>query len=312
MSETRWLAYAQLLRLPNLFTALADIAVGTMVAQAVRSNSEQTHWPVWLSVFISSSSLYLSGMVWNDIFDRHEDARHRPYRPLPSRRVTLRSALLLGGGLLVLGIAAGWAAALANDTASNGDWDNSGLIASSLAAAILLYDGILKATSIGPWLMGGCRFGNVLLGLSPIPPEALPTSWRLHTAAVVGVYIVGVTWLARREETYSDRSSLRLAISLIAAALLLALGLRARLPEAMGTFLFPYLLVALGFYLGEPLLQALRQPSPRHVQAAVGRCLRGLILLDALLACAFIGWSGLLLVLLLPPARWLAQWIYVT
>lgn len=307
-----WLAYARLLRLPNVFTAWADIALGLLISLALASPPPAANGLVWLALFLSSSSLYLSGMVWNDIFDRHEDARWRPFRPLPSRHITLSRAVGLGSGLLLVGIASGWAAAWALGTAHQPDWDNPGLVASILAVVIMLYDGVWKATALGPWLMGSCRFGNVLLGLSAISPELLPIAWRLHVAAVVGIYITGVTWLARREEEHSQRRELLFAALLIACAMILALWLRARLPETMGTFLFPFLWVGFGFYLGEGLEQALRQPSPRNVQAAVVRCLRGLVLLDALIATAFVGLPGVLLILLLLPVRWLSQWIYMT
>ncbi|MEJ5276102.1 MAG: hypothetical protein WHU94_09340, partial [Thermogemmata sp.] len=221
-------------------------------------------------------------------------------------------AILLGSGLLIAGIAAAWGVAAGEGLSLEVGFEHPGWIATFLAMLIMLYDGVWKATWIGPWLMGGCRFGNVLLGVSLIPGDALPWVWRLHLAAVVGLYIVGVTWLARREEGRSEPGQLRVAAALIVGALLLALTLRARLPEQSGSVLFPYLLAAFGVYLGDALVTAIRQPQPPIVQAAVTRCLRGLILLDAVLAVAFVGLPGLILLFLLLPAVWLGKWVYAT
>jgi hypothetical protein len=56
--------------------------------------------------------------------------------------------------------------------------------------------------------------------------------------------------------------------------------------------LFPYSLVALGFWVGIPLWQAIEQPGPFRVQAAVKRAIFGLVLLDATLATALAGSWG--------------------
>ena len=61
-----------------------------------------------------------------------------------------------------------------------------------------------------------------------------------------------------------------------------------------------------------PIIAAIRKPTPKMVQSAVKRSIFGLVLLDAILATAFVGWPGLLIVLLLIPAIWLGKWVYST
>jgi len=95
-------AYAQLLRLPNVFTALADICLGWLVALA--SGTPGTRWPSFVLLMCASASLYSAGMVWNDFFDVEQDRRERPFRPLPSGRVSQRKAALLATALLVAGL----------------------------------------------------------------------------------------------------------------------------------------------------------------------------------------------------------------
>src|ERR671934_2252813 len=97
-----WRAYAQLVRLPNVFTAIADIGLGWFGALA--GGVAEGGWPSFVLLLGASSSLYAAGMVWNDYFDIEQDRRERPFRPLPSGRVARREAaglggLLLGGGL---------------------------------------------------------------------------------------------------------------------------------------------------------------------------------------------------------------------
>jgi 4-hydroxybenzoate polyprenyltransferase len=147
VNSARLLAYAQLLRLPNVFTAFADIALGASVAGALLSDVPVAFWGAMALIALASGCLYLAGMVWNDVFDRAEDAVARPFRPIPSGRVSVGSAVLLGIALLALGMGC---AALAGLPGRTG-WNHEPLAyAIGIAVAVLLYDGGLKRTPIGP------------------------------------------------------------------------------------------------------------------------------------------------------------------
>lgn len=291
---TDFRAYAQLVRLPNLPSALADICLGVLAAHALPE-----HGFAFLLVLLSSSCLYSAGMVWNDYFDREQDRRERPFRPLPSGRVSPRQAVRLGAILLLAGMILG---RLAGAT--------SGWVAVGIAGMVLLYDGLLKRTCAGPVAMGACRFLNVLLGVSACGSLRWPLGG--HLALVVGVYIVGVTWLARTEARQSNANVLRGAASVMLAALALAVPLRLR--GQGGSDLSLYLLVGLGFFLGMPIVRAIALPTPSRVQAAVRRALLGLILLDTVLAVATAGLIGLLIVPLILPSLYLNRksWLYAT
>src|SRR6516162_4315085 len=91
--------YAQLVRLPNVFTAMADIALGLLAA-----GGSLAGWGTGLLLLLASSCLYSAGMVWNDVFDLEQDRRERPFRPLPSGKVTRRSAAWFGLALLAAGL----------------------------------------------------------------------------------------------------------------------------------------------------------------------------------------------------------------
>ena len=304
-----WRSYAQLVRLPNLPSALADIglaglATGLIVARPV----------AFLLLLTSSACLYLSGMVWNDYFDIDQDRRERPLRPLPSGAIAPRRAALLGGGLMVVGLCL----ALAAGFVLHGIDDSSILlpiiVAGLLTLTIFAYDAWLKHTPIGPIAMGSCRSLNILLGFTLA--GSLRVGWPLapHLAAAVGVYIVGVTWLARTEARATSKGSLIGAGLVLLAAFALALTVPAYRPAGTASVVFPYLLVALGFFIGFPLWQAIAAPTPSSVQGAVRRCLMGLIVFDAALATGAAGSVGLVLLALMGPSVYLnsRRWLYAT
>jgi 4-hydroxybenzoate polyprenyltransferase len=297
--------YAELVRLPNVFTALADICLGALAARALPE-----HWLPFLLLLLSSACLYCGGMVWNDYFDLEQDRRERPFRPLPSGRMTPAQAARLG----VLLLAAGVGFAAGADLRPEGFRGTSFFLALSLVVAILCYDSWLKRTWAGPVGMGLCRLLNVLLGLSVVPDWV--GGWGVYLAVVVGLYIVGVTWFARTEASVSNQTELGLAAGVMLAALLLTLALPVLGEQAESprrpSVLFPYLLVGFGFTVGIPICNAIAAPEPKRVQTAVKRCVLGLIALDAILATALAGTVGLLLLLLLLPAMYLGRWIYST
>src|SRR6188472_2825955 len=101
MSKLR--TYAQLCRLPAVFTAMADVFMGYFVE---RGTASVRSWIELVAVLVCSSCLYLAGMVLNDIFDRDVDARERPHRPIPSGRVPLGRAKAFATVLVVAGLLA--------------------------------------------------------------------------------------------------------------------------------------------------------------------------------------------------------------
>ena len=292
-------AYLQLVRLPAVFTAMADIVLGFVLA-----NGALSPFPEFAALLCASSALYLAGMVFNDFFDRRIDAIERPKRPIPSGRVSPRAALFLGLALL----AAGLSCALA---AGNRALAMAGL----LTLLILAYDGLLKQTVVGPVAMGGCRVVNVLLGAS----SATLLSWAdptLEVALAMGIYVAGITWFARQEAASSSRAQLAGAALVIHAgiAALLAVILAGRASSDSDGWTPIVLLAAIMAFVDVRLAAAIRQPTGTNVQAAVKRLLLAIILFDAtmtywgsgspLLACGAL--------LLIVPAATLGRWIFIT
>jgi 4-hydroxybenzoate polyprenyltransferase len=287
--------FLELMRLPNIFTAMADAIMGFLF---VKADANLADWSVLGLLLAASSLLYIGGVVLNDVVDRELDAVERPNRPLPSGRVTLRAASIFSGILLLGGIAFGWSASLAVGML------RPGLVASLLLICILIYNGWLKTTLLGPLTMGSCRMLNVLLGMSVGGANAAE-NWLV--AGGIGLYIAGVTWFARTEAQRSNRGKLVAA----AAVMLLGIALIAWVPrwsDRAQPFVINqpsgwYLIIAtMAAWIGWRVILAIAMPDPIWVQRAVSHAVLSLIMLDAA-ACYIIrgpNWAAAILLLMMP------------
>lgn len=194
---SRMLAWWQLLRAANVFTAASNVIAGFLIVQH-RFEPAAT-----LAVLIASSAcLYLAGMVLNDFFDAEVDAAERPERPIPSSRISRSTAGFVGWSLLAAGVLASWLAAWLSHRPA------AGLIGSLLAIAVVQYNSLLKKTWAGPVAMGWCRTLNVFLGASIAADLSHePIVWTF--AFGVGAYTVGLTYVARSEMVGNLARSLR-------------------------------------------------------------------------------------------------------
>ena len=301
------LDYAALIRLPNLFTAAADVMMGFLFVRWSLTPAET--WALALLV-LASCALYAAGTVLNDVFDYQLDLEQRPERPLPSGRIGWNTARWLGAGFLGVGLAAAWGAAWLL-----GLW-LPGVVATLLAAAVVLYDAWLKRTPLGPLSMGTCRLLNVLLGMSVATTAWAAENWLV--AGGIAVYVVGLTWFARSEASRSSRLALLLALAVMLAGIGL-LGWLPRWSEALCPLLMQdpgrwYLITgALGALIGWRCVWAVFDPRPSVVQAAVRQAILSLIMLDAVACFAKRDIAGAIAIaILLVPAVLTAQWIDAT
>jgi 4-hydroxybenzoate polyprenyltransferase len=171
------------MRLPNVFTAMADILAGYFIVTQGR-----VVFPELGLLLAASSCLYTGGIVLNDYFDFEIDRRERPGRPLPSGRVSRNAAGRWGWGLTGVGILFGFAAGPA-----------SFVIALGIALSVISYDTLTKGIAvIGPVNMGFCRYLNVTLGMSPVFGGTFP-GFLLLVPLVMMAYITTLTFLARME-----------------------------------------------------------------------------------------------------------------
>jgi len=258
-------ALLQLTRIPNVFTAMANVAAGVVL---VRKGGFE---PPDVLLLAASAAFYASGMVFNDFFDREVDARERPSRPIPSGAVSPRAAAALGAVLLAVG--SGLAALVSL---------RSLVVASGLAAAILIYDAWVKGTALGPVVMGSCRLLNVGLGLSAAPAPWRPYVWAPLAA---GLYTAALTFVARDEVLGTPRRRGQMFVAFMAGlgALLLVFVWLAPSPPAA----LPFALIVLvgGYRLFAPLWQETTGPR-------IGRAVGGGILMMPALDATFVAGFG--------------------
>jgi 4-hydroxybenzoate polyprenyltransferase len=286
------------MRFPAVFTALADIFLGFLLTHVDFGS------PDFVALLGSSSGLYLGGMVFNDLFDRELDARERPGRPIPSGSISPRAAAILGSALVLLGLVC--ATSVGTQALE---------VSVILLALILAYDGFLKKTPLGPVAMGGCRFLNVMLGASAAE-NLVWSNPQLVVALAMGVYVAGVTWFARKESDRSARSQLvaAAATSHAGVAGLIASMWTIRKSDSQPAWLAIAAIACVIAWIDIRLLAAMRDPTPRNVQAAVKRMLLAIVLLDATMVffCTGSPMLAACVAALIIPAATLGRWIFIT
>lgn len=289
-------SYLQLLRPPNLVTAAADILAGFAVAGL--TNLRALPW-----LLVASIGLYGGGVVLNDVFDRNLDARERPERPLPSGRVTLRSAALLGVNLLIIGIAAA--------SMSSG---LSAMLALLIAVCVVFYNAFGKHIRIvAPLNMGACRGLNLLLGISAVP-ATVGESWYL--ALIPVAYIGAITLVSAGEVHGGNRGTMLFALALVGVIIFALAALSLTFPYSLLPFKFFALLPFLVYFAWRVLPAfwgAYLEPQPLRIRHAVKAGVLSLIALDAALAVVYASpLYGLLILSLMPVASRIARLFAVT
>lgn len=279
-------AFAELVRAPAALTVPGDVVVGASAAG----------WPYgWRAcggLAAASVLLYWGGMALNDYADREVDAVERPARPIPSGRVSARTALVTAAGLTAAGLgiaaAAGGRRALAT--------------AVPLAATAWAYDLALKDTPLGAPAMAAARGLDVLLAAGPQGRRAAAPA-----AAAVAAHTGIVMALSRREAAGSSHAlpeATLAATAALAAAVAAAPGVRDARHRAAATAL----LSVYGRTFGGAQFAAIRRPDPRRLQRAVGAGILGLLPLQAALAArAGAPRAALPLLAALPLARRLSR-----
>ncbi len=275
--------WLELVRIPNVFTAQADVLAGSLVAGAAASS-----WVRVLFLMLSSSLLYSAGMVLNDYYDYATDIAERPERPLPSGRIGRKTALVFALCLMGAGVLAAWFAGR-----------GSLLVSIFLSAAILSYDGGVKRHFLfGPLNMGVCRYCNFLLGLSVLPLANEAFLFPVLT----GLFITGVTAVSRHEAGEFARLPVLVGIGTTAAVPLcfFVLKWRGLLPEWSGLALC---LLWAGFILWH-LFRLLAQRNAHASRRVVKYMILGLVGLDGVIVAGARGvfWALPVWALLIPAA----------
>ncbi|MEU6811472.1 SCO3242 family prenyltransferase [Streptomyces sp. NPDC046831] len=295
-------AWAELLRLPALFTVPGDALAGAAAAGARPG-------PRTLLAIGSSLCLYEAGMALNDWADRAEDAVERPHRPLPSGRVRPAAALTAAAALTGAGLAL-----------AAGAGRRALAVAAPLAATVWAYDLALKHTPAGPAAMATARGLDLLLGATATGGG---TRAALPSAALLAGHTLAVTAVSRRETTGGSALAPLAALATTGALTRLVTHRRTRPPAGRRAAAAPglpgsgpagrppgttrralvtVLAAAYAATAARPYAHAALNPSPPLTQRAVGGGIRATVPLQAALAARSGATATSLLVAALAPA----------
>jgi len=190
-------------RISNLPTVWSNLLAGSILANVT------PNYVSLLLVLLGGSFLYIGGMYLNDYCDADFDIRYCPERPVPSGRISRHGVGLMAGTWFTTGLACFVPFGVGTFA-----------IALLLLAAIVIYDCLHKGVFWAPLMMGACRFllyplaasafiyQGVLtekfayvdhspLSLSEVAMRA--TLGIVPAAVPLGIYVAGITYLARGE-----------------------------------------------------------------------------------------------------------------
>lgn len=143
--------YFILVRIPNVLTTISNILLGYIFF----TNVDHFDYFDMILLISISAFLYIGGMVLNDYLDIKIDKKERPWRPLPSNKISKKNALIITIisflYSLTISFIIGW---------------YTFIITLIMVTLIFLYNKFLKNTICGPINMGFIRSLNVLLGAS--------------------------------------------------------------------------------------------------------------------------------------------------
>ncbi|QDT09103.1 prenyltransferase [Planctomycetes bacterium K23_9] len=308
------------MRLPNLFTVLADVSAAFLLV---------AHGPFPLGrfacVLIAGVLLYWAGMVLNDVFDVERDRQERPTRPIPAGDISISQATIAGWTLLIAGIVLAAASGLISSSQFAVTW-LPGLVALVLAVMIVLYDGPLKKTPLAPAAMGSCRVLSFLLGASPciamVAGEALFPQHVMAIALGFGVYIMGITTMARREAVGETGAWAGLNITTGFVVMLVGMGIIAFGPSVSGDQVnwrmdphnaYPILVGLISLPVALRALKIQTAPTPKNIQNAIRAGILSIIPLASAVALLGAGRIAAICVFaLVVPAIILAKRLRVT
>lgn len=294
--------YLLLIRLPNVFTTPSNILAGYFATTPL-AEANGLHL---ISLMVSSGLLYIAGIALNDYFDIETDRKERPSRPLPSGRVPGKHAVVIA---LIAMIAA-------NTIVLTTIGPIALAVSLALTAAIIAYDYRLKrATTAGPFAMGGTRFLNVILGASPAISAALvggvplKSETAIFAAASLFVFVVTISLLSKKEVGGEKPGMLPFYMIFVLVAGIAAIGLLLALKWE-----FLVSLTIFAAVISITFRQYVRgKDTSQAVQKAIRNMIVSIIIFDSVFISGTAGLSyGLATLLFIIPAVVTAKKLYMT
>ena len=292
--------YLVLVRLPNLFTLPSNILVGIAAISSLAFTL--TSFVQFLLLVTISILLYCVGIVLNDLYDFDIDKKERPNRPLPSGKISRRSAIVLvvifSTLALILSLLVSFSTLV---------------ISSILFLTIFGYDKYLKNTYAGPFTIASARVMNILLGTS-VSFRSVDSYSQIVTLTFVliitFVYVSLIGFISRYEvRGFSDNAKLLLPPAIVAIVISSII-----LFSLMGFFKLESLIILslFSFIMLISFSRIYRRDSGR-TQQIVRNMILSIIVLDSTFLTGIIGIElGLAVLILMAPLLVLANKMYMT
>jgi UbiA prenyltransferase family len=211
-------------------------------------------------LFPGVSALYIGGMFLNDAFDVDFDRQRRAERPIPSGKISAVVVWAFGWAWLGLGILL---LLFLGKTA--------GAFAVVLAACIVIYNATHKAITASPWLMGACRFWVYVIA-GTTGTDGL-NGWPIWCGAALAFYIVGLSYVARRESFHGKIPHWPLI--LLAAPIFLAMLMNSGEDRGAAVWICCVLALWIAF-----CVRPIFQPDEVNVGRIVSGLLAGIVFVD--------------------------------
>jgi hypothetical protein len=292
--------YLVLVRLPNLFTLPSNILVGIAAISSLAFTL--TSFIQFLLLVTISVLLYCVGIVLNDLYDFDIDKKERPNRPLPSGKISRRSAIGLVAIFSTLALILSLLVSF-----------STLVISSILFLTIFGYDKYLKNTHAGPLTIASARVMNILLGTS-VSFRSVDSYSQIVTLTFVliitFVYVSLIGFISRYEvRGFSDNAKLLLPPAIVAIIISSII-----LFSLMGFFKLESLIILslFSFIMLISFSRIYRRDSGR-TQQIVRNMILSIIVLDSTFLTGIIGIElGLAVLTLMVPLLVLANKMYMT
>ena len=292
--------YLALVRLPNLFTLPSNILVGMATVSSLAFTL--TSFTQFLLLVTISVLLYCVGIVLNDLYDFDIDRKERPNRPLPSGKISRRSAIVLVAIFSTIALILSLQVSF-----------STLVISSILFSVIFGYDKYLKNTHAGPFTIASARVMNILLGTS-VSLRSVDSYSQIVTLTFVliitFVYVSLIGFISRYEvHGFLDNTKLLLTPAIVATVISSII-----LFSLMGFFKLESLIILslFSFIMIISFSRIYRRDSGR-TQQIVRNMILSIIVLDSTFLTGIIGIElGLVVLTLMAPLLVLANKMYMT
>jgi hypothetical protein len=298
MKKPNFRDYLILVRLPNLFTLPSNILVGFVIVSAL---TQTTYVQVLLLVTISILH-YCVGIILNDLYDFNIDKKERPYRPLPSgkisRKIAIALAIIFSFLALTLSLIVGIPTLV---------------ISSILLATIFGYDKYLKNTWAGTFTIASARVMNIMLGVSVNINSASSNPQFVILTFVLTITFVYVSLIGymSRYEILGFSNNVKLFLTPAVIAMIISSII---LFTLTGFFKYDSLIIlALFSFIMTMTFHKIHKKDSLGIQQIIQNMILSIIVLDSTFLSGIRGIEiGLIVLVLLAPLLVFAKKMYMT